>query len=180
VDLDDGNSRAHLNLGSALGGQGEFDESIRHFERAIELNPSLDEPYALLGETYARLGQMGRALPWFDLALERLPDNPFLLKRVAWLLATVDEDGVRDGRRAVSLAERAVELTRREDAIAFDTAAAAYAEVGRFSEAVNAVQAAIALATAQGNLALVPDLEARLARYQAGRNLRQDPGQTPE
>jgi tetratricopeptide (TPR) repeat protein len=179
VDLDDDSARAHLNLGSALSAQGAFEEGIRHFERAIALNPSLDEPYALLGETYARLGQMARAMPWFDQALARLPDNPFLLKRVAWLLATSDDDGVRNGLRAVSLAERAVVLTRREDAVALDTAAAAYAEVGRFSEAVAAVQAAIALATVQGNAALVPDLQRRLALYQDRRNLRQGAGRMP-
>jgi tetratricopeptide (TPR) repeat protein len=173
IDLDPESSRAHLNLGSALGAQGQFEEAIRRYERAIALNPSLDEPYALLGETYARLGQMTRAMPWFDQALERLPDNPFLLKRVAWLLATSVDDAVRDGSRAVSLAEHAVELTRREDAVALDTLAAAYAEVGRFGEAAGAVRAAMALASAQGNAALLPDLQGRLTLYEAGRSLRQ-------
>ena len=52
------------------------------------------------------------------------------------------------------------------------TLAAAYAEAGRFTEAIATVQQAIQLASAQTNAALSDDLEAQLKLYRAGLPLR--------
>jgi tetratricopeptide (TPR) repeat protein len=62
---------------------------------------------------------------------------------LAWLLATCPDGGVRDGQRAVVLAEQVVASTPK-DAAYLDTLAAAYAEVGRFKDAVKTQQAALA------------------------------------
>ena len=48
------------------------------------------------------------------------------------------------------------------------TLAAAYAEAGRFSEAITTAQRALQLAISQNNPALAADLEAELKLYQAG------------
>ena len=52
--------------------------------------------------------------------------------------ATSKNPSERNGQAAVRFAERAVELTRREDFDVLDTLAAAYAEVGQFDKAVAA------------------------------------------
>ena len=52
---------------------------------------------------------------------------------------------------------------------------AGYAESGRFSEAIETAQAALQLATAQGNSALIEDLQLNIGNYRRNLPLR-DPG----
>lgn len=62
------------------------------------------------------------------------------------MLATTDDPRLADAARAVKLAERAGQLTRRPKASFVQTLAAAYAAAGRFDEAVSAADQALALA----------------------------------
>jgi tetratricopeptide (TPR) repeat protein len=61
----------------------------------------------------------------------------------------------RDGAQAVALAERAVRLTGGRQPAVLDALAAAYAEAGRFSEAVDIAGQALQLARSQANPRLV-------------------------
>jgi hypothetical protein len=72
----------------------------------------------------------------------------------------------RHGPRAVTLAERTVQITARQDVESLDTLAASYAEVDRMNEAVAVAAAALAIAPAR-DPAIVPDLSERLALYRA-------------
>ncbi len=112
------------------------------------------------------------AAKYFARAVEASPADVFLLNRLGWLLATSPEDSIRQGARAVAVAERAVELTGRKDPESLDTLAAAYAEVDRFPDAVRTGQQALGLAESQGRSDLVPELRDRLARYQSGQKYR--------
>lgn len=64
---------------------------------------------------------------------------------LAWVLATSHHRELRDGPRAVTFAEKAVAGTNRKDPMQMDTLAAAYAEVGQFTNAVRVQREAIAL-----------------------------------
>ena len=92
---------------------------------------------------------------------------------MAWNLATQSESRLRDGPVAVRLAARAVELTRTNNVGALDTLAAAYAEAGRFTEAVATAQTAAALALAAGQSPLAADIQKRRQGYEAGRPFRE-------
>ncbi len=59
----------------------------------------------------------------------------------------------------------------------FRTVAAAYAENGRFGEAIETAQRGVALANSQGNPGLAAELQSNIALYQAGKPLR-DPSLT--
>ena len=74
------------------------------------------------------------------------PDQPEALNNLAWLLATCSDAAVRDGAEAVRLAEQACRLSGYKQARALGTLAAAYAEAGRFPEAVEAAQKSIEMA----------------------------------
>ena len=67
------------------------------------------------------------------------------LNNLAWFLATCVDSAIRDGRGAVSFAEKAVAATHRKDSNMLDTLAAAYAEAGEFAKAVGVQNEAIAL-----------------------------------
>ena len=78
------------------------------------------------------------------------------------------EASLRDGNKAVELARQANGLTGGENPIILHTLAAAYAEAGRFSEAVETAQHAMRLAEAQSNAVLAGQLQSELILYQAG------------
>jgi len=75
---------------------------------------------------------------------------------------------LRNGKKAVELAERANQLTGGGNPLILCTLAAAYAETARFSEAVETAQRALRLAEAQSNARLVGQLQFELNLYQAG------------
>jgi hypothetical protein len=60
----------------------------------------------------------------------------------------------------------------------FRTLAAAYAESGRFAEAIDAAQRGLELAATQGNSALAENLWSDIAAYQSNSALR-GPSQSP-
>jgi len=76
------------------------------------------------------------------------PDFPEAYNALAWLLATAKDARYRDGERAVELASRAIAL--KDDVNFRDSLAAAYAEAGRFAEAVAEQDRAIATLRAAG------------------------------
>lgn len=168
-------AHAHMYLGSSIAAQGRPHEGIPHLVRALELDPSLSDAAALLGEATSSLGRTEEAAKYFTAAVEATPDNPVLLRRVAWYLATVTDDNVRDGARAVEYAERACRLTEGRDPMSLESLAAAYAEQGSFEAAARVLRQAIDIARARGEAAFVPVLEEELAVVQAGQKLRVAP-----
>ncbi len=162
---------AQQTLGVALCAQGRCDEGLPHLEAAAVLAPSSADAQRNLAEAYASRGAMRAAVERYERALALRPEDLLLLNRVGWILAT-DPGAARDGARAIALAERAVRVSNRQDVESLDTLAAAYAEVGRFEEAVKSVGEALALAPAR-EPAIVPELEARLALYRQSLRFRQ-------
>jgi hypothetical protein len=79
---------------------------------------------------------------------------------------------VRDGARAVDYASRAVRLTDGRDIVALDSLAAALAEQGRFSEAIGAIERALAGARAQGQTSVARELEGHLESFRNRRPIR--------
>jgi protein O-mannosyl-transferase len=171
VQVDPASVEAQQTLGVALCAQSRCDEGIPHLEAAGALAPSSPDVQRNLAEAYASRGAMAAAVEHYERALAMRPDDVLLLNRAGWILAT-DAGAVRNGPRAVALAERAVRITGRQDVESLDTLAAAYAEIGRLDEAVTVASAALALAPAR-EPAIVPELTQRLALYRAGRPFRQ-------
>jgi hypothetical protein len=73
---------------------------------------------------------------------------PEVMNNLAWQLATSPDPKNRDGNEAVRLAERACKLTGYRETVMVGTLGAAYAEAGRFDEAIVTAEKACALATA--------------------------------
>lgn len=173
IRLKETNAAAHANLGPLLCAQGKLDEGIAHLERALTLDPDYTRAHANLAEAYAAQGQRAHAAQQFAKALAADPDNPFLLNRLAWLLSTSPEEDLRNGLRAVQLAEHAVSLTNRQDIMSLETLSAAYAEAGRFEDAVVVGREALSLAEQQRNETAATDLARRLTMFQERQKYRQ-------
>ena len=136
------------NLGIALAAQGRFDEAIENFRKAIQINPNRPETFFHLGMTLDQLGRTREAVAQYREALRLNPNLAGALNNLAWVLAASPDDELRNGAEAVRLAERACELTHYGEPLFIGTLAAAYAEAGRFPEAVTTAEKAEQLATA--------------------------------
>jgi tetratricopeptide (TPR) repeat protein len=118
------------------------------------------------------LGQLGRkreAIAQYREALRLNPNLTGALINLAWILAANPDDELRNGAEAVRLAERACELTHYGEPLYLGTLAAAYAEAGRFPEAVSAAEKAEQLATAAGSKPLAEKSRLLLEIVQAGK-----------
>ena len=150
---------AQVRLGSVLAARGKVDEAIGHLERALALDPNQIDTHRFLGIAYAVRGQETRAVPHLERALAVRPDDLEVLARLAAILANPSNAMVSDGARAVALAERAVQLTRRQDPLMLNVLGVALAALGRTAEAASVADEGLALARAQGNEALARGVE---------------------
>jgi tetratricopeptide (TPR) repeat protein/uncharacterized membrane protein len=173
VDIDPRYAEAQAGLGVALAAQGRYEEGIAHLRMATTIAPGFSAAQQSLGEAYAASGRMQDAVTHYARALEQRADDVVLLNRIGWILATDASESLRDGKRALTLAERAVALTNRDDVTSLDTLAAAQAELGRFPDAAATCREALEVARRKGERDIVPELEQRLALYQSGQPFRQ-------
>jgi tetratricopeptide (TPR) repeat protein len=177
VELQPGSANAHNNLGWMLRRTGQLDEAKIQLEKALEIQPDYPEAHINLAKTLLQSGQVREAVTHYRAALKVQPDDPQSLSNLAWVLATYPEASVRNGPEAIQLAQRANQLTDGQKPMNLRALAAAYAEGGRFAEAVTAAQRALQLASAQFNAPLVGMLQSQIKLYQAGSPYR-DIGQT--
>jgi Flp pilus assembly protein TadD len=144
------------------------DEAIAHFQRALSLQPSLAEAHYNLGNALVQKGRLAEAIEHYEAAVAALPGNPYVRSNLAWLLATSPDAAVRNGARAVELAQQAERLSGGKDTSILCALAAAYAEAGRFPEAIAAAQTACSRASASGDQALLEKNQQLLEQYRQG------------
>lgn len=166
---------AHSSLGVVLLEIGRAKESLEHLQTALALEPRNPDTHYNLGNTLLQMDRAAEAVREYEQALAIDPDDSQCLNNLAWTLATWPDPFVRDGRRAVKTAEQADALTRHSSPIIAATLAAAYAESGRFPEAVEAANRAIRQAQAEGNTSRAESIRAQLRLYEAGSAFRDRP-----
>jgi tetratricopeptide (TPR) repeat protein len=120
-----------------------YDKAIEDLDVAIRAMPGLQPLITNRAYLRAKKGDYAGAATDYEEILKKNDSHIGILNNLAWLLATCPDDEVRDGRRAVTLAEKAVQLTERKSATYLDTLAAAYAEARRFDDAVRVQQEAL-------------------------------------
>jgi tetratricopeptide (TPR) repeat protein len=168
-------AEAQYSLGGALLQKGRVDDAISHYQQALQLNPDFAAAHSELAGTLLQKGRAAEAISHFQKALQLTPSNPSLQNNLAWLLATSPEASLRDGDKAVALARQASTLTGGQNPVVLHTLAAAFAEAGRFSEAVETAQRALSLAGTQSNTRLAAMLQSELKLYQAGSPFHTEP-----
>jgi Flp pilus assembly protein TadD len=168
------NHLAHGALAIVLAEHGRVDEAIAHYRTALRIKPDWELAHYNLGLALAGRGQIDEAIAHYRMAWKIKPDYVEALNNMAWIRATHPDPKFRDGPEAVRLACRVIELSS-SNAAALDTLAAAYAEAGRFAEAVRTAREALDLSAQQNQQALAESLQAKLRLYEARTPFRESP-----
>jgi tetratricopeptide (TPR) repeat protein len=147
---------------------GKVDESLDHLKKALEIEPNFADAHYNIANTYLRMGRVADALSHYRKAIEINPNDVESLSNMAWVLSTSSDDNLRDGARAVVIAERADSLTAHKNPLVGAMLAAAYAESGRFPEALTTAQRALAVAVSQGDTHRADSIRTQIRDYQSG------------
>ncbi len=169
----------HYQLGACLGMAGYTRAGLEEYQMAAEDGGWRPDDYTqnmALANALTLLGHPDEAVPFLEAALSEKPDSVNALNDLAWDLATNPDENIRNGARAVQLAERACELTDYKQTIVMGTLAAAYAEAGRFDDAVAMAQKAIANAQQNGETILAKKNQELLQLYKAHQAYHEAPG----
>jgi protein O-mannosyl-transferase len=173
LEIDPAYAEADYSLGNILLQQGKVDEAITHFEKALQSRPDYAKACNNLGNALVQKGNVKEAIVNYEKAQQLQPSDPAVKNNLAWLLATTPNASLRDGSRAVELAQQADSLTSGKNPMILRTLAAAFAEAGRFGDATLSIRKAIEVAHAAGQEDMVAQLNSDLKRYEAGLPLHQ-------
>lgn len=137
-----GEAETHLERGRALITQGQLEQAIAEFDRAIELDPDDVEVYATRGFAYIALGQFERGIADYDTAIELESENPILYNDRGFAYAELGKY-----ERAVADYDKAIELDPDYDNVdyAYNNRGFAYGSLGKYEQAFSDFERAIAL-----------------------------------
>jgi tetratricopeptide (TPR) repeat protein len=169
------NAPARLQLAGVLVTQGKTDQAVSEYAEVLRGNPKDATTHYRLALALMQQHNTRKAIEHYRAALEARPNSSDALNNLAWTLATSPDPQLRDGRQAVELAERACRLTEQKRAFILGTLAAAYAEAGRFTEAVATAETAIALAEKAGDQEVAAMNRKLLGLYRLGQPYRDTP-----
>lgn len=121
------------------------------------------------GDSLLGVGKHAEAIADYEKALKIEVDDASLLNNFAWVLATSPDDKLRNGKRALDLAQKAAQRTEHKQAHILSTLAAAYAESGDMKSAIQWSQKAVATGSPEQK----DELAKELASYKAGKAWRE-------
>jgi len=166
---------AYYNRGTVLFAKGRIDEAITDLTKALEMHPNDADAHTSLGNALLQKGSLREAIAQYVTALALAPEDPHSRNNLAWVLATASDSSIRDGPKAVGFAQEAVQLSGGREPLFLRTLAAAYAESGRFSEAIAVAQQAVGIANMQAKPDMAKRLNGDLVLFRGNLPLRENP-----
>jgi len=157
------------NINAALGLK-RLDQSIMQSTEMLRRNPNNYKLQDQLANLLYDRGRYEQAIEHWREAIRLKPDEPVAYNNLAWALATVDREGLRNPAEAVQLAYQAAELTQFKQANILETLSVAYAASGNFVEAISMAEKALQIALSEGNKILAEKLRQNIVQYKAKRN----------
>ena len=155
---------AHVNLGAALTQTGELSAAINEFEATLRIDPQNTTAHYNLAVLLANGNQTKEAIAHLEAVLTVNPRDVGAAVMLINLLATAPKYELRDGAKALKLAQSLYEATGSLDHGAL--VALALSELGRCAEAADWQRKLIDGATNQRRDDLLPKLQAGLRHYQ--------------
>jgi tetratricopeptide (TPR) repeat protein len=124
---------------------GHVDDALRTSEHFLEQRPLSDAAHVRAAAVLTHLGKGKVAVQKLEVVLARDPDDLPALGLMAWILATNPDASVRDGARALKLAQKAQRPGATPNLLVLSSLAAAFAETNQFDKAVAASQEAFTM-----------------------------------
>jgi tetratricopeptide (TPR) repeat protein len=156
--------QARLQLANVLRRRGRFEPALRQYAEVVMMDPRVGE--ARFGSAIAlvHLKRYGDARDVLTEAMRLFADRPEFARALSRLYAAAPESGVRDGARALALAQEL--LKRQQTPDAREMMAMALAEVGQYEAAVKWQREAIASAEQGGGHELAVRMADNLRLYE--------------
>lgn len=144
---------------------GNYYAAVADFNKAIEKQADFVDAFIHRGIAHKRLYQYDNVLKDLSKALELSPCNVKALNSLAWFHATCPESNYRDGKKAVRLSKKALDINHNP--VYMDTLAAAYAETGDFHKAISTQEDAIRFLRGKIKPSTLSQLTNHLDKYKA-------------
>jgi Flp pilus assembly protein TadD len=155
-------------LGNIFLQKKNLDDAIACYRQALKINLRVAEAWANLGVAFFQNGESKETIDAWQKSLEIKPAQADVQNNLAWLLATSSDASLRNGPKAIALAEQARQETNGGNPMILRSLAAAYAEAGRFGDARQSAQEAMDLARIAGQTNLMNQINSELNLYTAG------------
>jgi tetratricopeptide (TPR) repeat protein len=168
IELDPALAVAHRGCGRACHLLRQLDAALEHYNEAVRLAPEDAYAVASRADLLTDLGRYAEAIAEYERTIELDPKSAHAYSSYAWLLATCPDASLRNSELAIEQAKLAIELSGAKNAVSFDTLAAAQANAGDFSAAMQTVRRAVQLAPPEER----EIYEARLVMYQRAKPYR--------
>ena len=175
VMLSPTNALALDGLGAAQAAAGRNDKAALSLAKAVALAPTNSFIRLHFGMALQNQGRVAQAAEQYRTAISLDAKSAAALNNLAWLLATSTEATNRNGAEAVEFARRACEQTENREPLFIGTLAAAFAEAGRFPEAIASAEKARELAKAAGLEGVARRNTELLELYRDGKPFRDSP-----
>jgi tetratricopeptide (TPR) repeat protein len=170
--LEPSHSGAHHFLANRLLQRGDYAEAARHYALAADADRDNAPARAMAAAAALRAGRPHiEVRTELERGLAQHPDDQTMQYLLARLLAASPEEEVRDGARALAIAEL---LYERQYLLEHaETLAMAQAEAVRYADAVALQQRVVGAAAGAGRFFQLPRLQAQLGAYQEERPWRE-------
>ena len=137
IRLNPKNVKAFLYRGMVRRHARQYEEAFADFAAAIKIDPKSSDGYLGRAVTAAFLKSYPDALKDFEQAAQLAPKDTAVWRRYAYFLSTCPETKFRDGKKAMEMAKRSIELAGKEvDWQHYEALATAHAELGQFDKAL--------------------------------------------
>ncbi len=172
IQLDPTYVQAYNNLANVYYRIGEVDTAIGYCTSALQIDPDFPTLHGNIARMYSEQGEIKKAVHHFRALVRLRPDWSEPAVRLAWILATNNDEEIRNATEAIKVADHACEITGGSDPRSIDTLAAALASAGRFSEAVDVATNAVEFARSRGMEDYAQSIQNRINLYKEGKPFR--------
>jgi protein O-mannosyl-transferase len=167
---------AHCLLAGNLATVHDYGLALVQAREALRLDPDSSNSLRYMGDALRNTGQLVESKLYYREALARNPGNKNALFGFASLLSNSEDPVIRNGTEAIPLAKRLCELTGNRYPKYLGLLGCAYAAAGRFPEAIETAQEALAIARRIHDYPSVAKLTDQLASFKRGKAMCENPG----